>query len=658
MLLLSTGGLPQNRLSAAADTNPRTICAINNNTLPAVSLYGARNPMKPSCLLFIILLLCTAAYARTAAAGPATNWLAPAGQNLPGIIRDAARQGRRLIIFFYSINEPRAREAAVLMQDFYLQRRQYNFELQAVALDKDRPDAVRSFNAEHMLTFPVLLDADGTIAPQFNMRDAAGFILLNEQGRQTGYRRASHTPAHMNLTQQWKTYLCAQLDIPYIPGDQPVLGLKPAAPKFDAETIDGRKVSVADLWRDKPLVIAIFSPRCANCVNELDFLNSLYTGELKGGFDILALSLMADGPTAAFMRDNNYAFTAVADPQWRLIALFESFTGPVPCTFLINTQGLIEYVHIGFNTSLKDIYRMRLRRLAGMDNPPLLVRDGYSGEQSCGICHERQHLQWSLTGHAAAFSSLRRKGETGNPACIGCHVTGYGKPGGYQLQKHSAHLENIQCETCHGPGYQSCSAYSGKKPHKKTAAQWKTLCLECHTAKESLNFVFPRRFLQVRHSAMPELDGLDRAGRLALLNRSPAEANPFDNPAPYVGAQVCRDCHPDQYRHWSSTAHARVVPDSTTPPGRLRRVVTGLGAAGGYPEPDRKGVQCEACHGPAGRHIDRPEAKGHGYIVGLDSECPSCVVEQICRTCHGIQDDPEFDFDREIEKVRHPKSPP
>ena len=74
---------------------------------------------------------------------------------------------------------------------------------------------------------------------------------------------------------------------------------------------------------------------------------------------------------------------------------------------------------------------MQLRKLAGMDNPPLLVRDGYSGEERCAICHEQQHLQWSLTGHATAFSSLQRKGATNKQDCIACHVTGYEQPGGY-----------------------------------------------------------------------------------------------------------------------------------------------------------------------------------------------------------------------------------
>ncbi len=615
--------------------------------------------MKPSFLLYGILFFLIISAGAPVCAAPSTPVpTAAARHTLENIVQAAARKSQRLILFCYSIDDAQADAAAALMQEFYLQRREYNFDLTAIARNAEDAEALKKFNAERGLTFPVLPDKDGTLSQQLNMESAAGFVLFNEQGRRIGYRRTDHTPAHMNLKQQWQTYLSAQLNIPYAPGDRPVLGIKPAAPTFEAATLDGTNISTTALHRDKPLVLAIFSPRCVNCVRELDFLNSLYTGEMKNRFEILGLSLMGTEPTAAFMRDNAYAFPAVADPQWRFVALFESFTGPVPCTFFINQQGLIESVHIGFSQSLEDIYRMKLRTLAGMDTPALLVKDGYSGEQRCAICHEQQHLHWSLTGHAAAFASLRRKGQTDNPACIGCHVTGYEQPGGYQLGRGPRQLENVQCESCHGPGYQSCSAYTGQKPAAKNAAQWKELCLSCHTAKESLNFVFPRRFMQVRHTALPDLSGLDRAARLALLKKTGATSNPFDNPARYVGADACKACHTAQHTHWQSTAHAGLSPDNATPADKHYRYVTGMGADGGYPSPARTGVQCEACHGPGERHVQQPEAKGHNYIVGLGAECPSCVVEQICRACHSAQDDPDFDFDRAIDLVRHPENTP
>ena len=76
---------------------------------------------------------------------------------------------------------------------------------------------------------------------------------------------------------------------------------------------------------------------------------------------------------------------------------------------------------------------MGLRKLCGLPNKPLLDPKGYSGQDRCAVCHEKEHIQWSLTGHADAFKSVQRKGREDDPACVSCHVTGWGKTGGYAI---------------------------------------------------------------------------------------------------------------------------------------------------------------------------------------------------------------------------------
>ena len=124
-----------------------------------------------------------------------------------------------------------------------------------------------------------------------------------------------------------------------------------------------------------------------------------------------------------------------------------------------------------------------LRKLTGLKNPPLLKKDGYSGEKLCKVCHEREHIQWTLTGHADAFRSVVRKGSDEDENCVSCHVTGFGEKGGYTLttKRTAKHLEGVQCESCHGPGHESCSGITGETPEKKKVADWKEICLSCHT---------------------------------------------------------------------------------------------------------------------------------------------------------------------------------
>jgi hypothetical protein len=65
-------------------------------------------------------------------------------------------------------------------------------------------------------------------------------------------------------------------------------------------------------------------------------------------------------------------------------------------------------------------------------------------------------------------------------------------------------------------------------------------------------------------------------------------------------------------------------------------------------------VGCESCHGPGGNHIEEGTAKV-GSIVSLADKCDSCVILQICGSCHDGANDPGFEFEvlDKIEAQKH-----
>lgn len=95
------------------------------------------------------------------------------------------------------------------------------------------------------------------------------------------------------------------------------------------------------------------------------------------------------------------------------------------------------------------------------------VADSFEGRTKCSSCHKAQAKSWKDTAHAKAMESLKpgtRKEEkikakldpekdyTQDKDCVGCHVDGFGKKGGYTIEAPKKPLAAVGCESCHGPG--------------------------------------------------------------------------------------------------------------------------------------------------------------------------------------------------------------
>jgi len=568
-------------------------------------------------------------------------------------------KGKTVMVLAYSIDNPRAGEAVRFLQEMYLIRGENNFEVLGLNINDNRTDEVLKFNHQHGALFPLLIDKNGETAKSLNLLGDLSLYLFSKQGELISSVAAASIPQQRDLRPALNVYFNRIIKLGFIPPDEPVLGDMPPAPVFEARIMDNSTITLKQLYKKKPVLLVFFSPMCSHCRDELAFLNSLLAGdEFKDRFTVVAVSRHTREVTAKYIAEQGFTFPVLVDADNSISALFPSFVGIVPMGYIIDRSGRIIAKHSGFSERMRDIYLMELRKLCGLPNKPLLEAKGYSGEERCQVCHEKQQMQWSVTGHPYALKSLQRKGKEDDPACVICHVTGWGKPGGYAIddKKDTKAFEGVQCESCHGPGYEACTAFTGTKQKKKTADEWKAVCQSCHTEKESLNFNFARRYPKVLHGAMPALATMNRDERVKLLSEHKRKKDLFSNPAAYMGAESCKKCHVQEYAQWATTAHAEVAKSpeaAAAPQDKQYRYTTGSGSPGGYPAAGRQGVQCEACHGPGERHVKEPKKKGQDYIVGLGGSCDSCVVEQICRSCHGPTDDPKFKFDQSREAIRH-----
>ena len=101
----------------------------------------------------------------------------------------------------------------------------------------------------------------------------------------------------------------------------------------------------------------------------------------------------------------------------------------------------------------------------------------YVGIDSCTNCHDAPRKVWDQTKHAHAYATLSTQFKEFNLDCVSCHVTGYDRPGGATVT-HVEDLENVQCESCHGPG--SLHAAKPEKVHVPVAKPGAEVCLSCH----------------------------------------------------------------------------------------------------------------------------------------------------------------------------------
>lgn len=267
----------------------------------------------------------------------------------------------------------------------------------------------------------------------------------------------------------------------------------------------------------------------------------------------------------------------------------------------------------------------------------------YQGTVVCGSCHEVEAKSWQLTHHSVAWRTLQKQEATAKPECVGCHVIGLGKPGGWSFAPDDP-LVDVGCEACHGPG----------GPHDGMVDAPRDSCAACHDAAHSVSFDLARGVQLLDHyrasSLTPELW---RAARIQLLDgQVPREMLAF-HAGPTVGSQACAACHPIEHTQWRLSAHAEARASLGPSPDPACVVCHAtplqMGGVGGQREDESVG--CETCHGPGDRHV--ASAGGVGTIEGLGEDCPVCVIEAICTNCHTKKWDPDWDLDASLPVVRH-----
>lgn len=291
-------------------------------------------------------------------------------------------------------------------------------------------------------------------------------------------------------------------------------------------------------------------------------------------------------------------------------------------------------------------------------NPPADTTSGFLGyytvaerQTTCGNCHVGQNADWQATSHSVAYETLESSGSA-QPLCYGCHTvnergnpaSAAGRPAGWNVIEHPSY-QDVQCESCHGPGFPHLQAPDVVRPlaHIAVLDNESASCAACH---EGSHHPYVEEWGASRH-ARANTTVIDRyaadpatfgpclschEGRSALralgVNSNYVERDDPITPATALG-HTCAVCHD---------------PHSTENEGQLRRPVE---------ERDPSINLCMACHNrrsepsltsSAGPHAPqgamilgsagyRPAGFGYDTTLIVSSHGSSANV-RLCAGCH------------------------
>ncbi|MCE5199779.1 MAG: multiheme c-type cytochrome [Armatimonadota bacterium] len=122
-------------------------------------------------------------------------------------------------------------------------------------------------------------------------------------------------------------------------------------------------------------------------------------------------------------------------------------------------------------------------------------RSPFATAETCKACHADIYENWSKSRHSHAMASLEKMGQSFDPECTSCHVTGASARNGFVNKKENPELVNVQCEACHGPGHEHIKSPAANKFAKVD----EQTCRACHTDERSPDFDFDKSWGSIKH---------------------------------------------------------------------------------------------------------------------------------------------------------------
>lgn len=133
------------------------------------------------------------------------------------------------------------------------------------------------------------------------------------------------------------------------------------APGFTLKSNSGKNLKLGD-FRGQVVMINFWATWCGPCRQEMPHLNRLHERYHKAGFALLGINI-DDQPRVAreMIQKLNVAFPVLFDTDKRVSRLYD--VSAMPSSLLIDRDGRIRYIHLGYRAGYEIQYDNQIREL-------------------------------------------------------------------------------------------------------------------------------------------------------------------------------------------------------------------------------------------------------------------------------------------------------
>jgi peroxiredoxin len=146
-------------------------------------------------------------------------------------------------------------------------------------------------------------------------------------------------------------------------GVWPAQAIAPAgvAPDFTLRSTDGQNLRLHE-QRGQVVLVNFWATWCGPCKQEMPHLDRLYDKYRASGFVLLGVNIDQDaGQAKAYAQRLGLKFPVLLDADKKVSKLYD--VGSMPSTVLIDRDGRVRQVHLGYREGLEETYEKQIREL-------------------------------------------------------------------------------------------------------------------------------------------------------------------------------------------------------------------------------------------------------------------------------------------------------